>query len=127
MIGGRLLHSLIPKCPGATKTPTLGAHSALSLRQGRACAHACFCKQIFYNESMKMTTLNARIPVGLKKAVDKYCEDRGLKVQAFVEDLIQERLEDELDLKLIEERRSEPTLSLDQVISTLNEDSRRRS
>ncbi len=72
-----------------------------------------------------MSTLNARIPTGLKKAVDKYCEERGLKVQAFVEDLIQERLEDELDLKTIEERRAESTVKLDQVIASLNGDSRR--
>jgi len=80
---------------------------------------------MLYNGSMKMSTLNARIPTGLKKAVDKYCEERGLKVQAFVEDLIQERLEDELDLKTIEERRAESTVKLDQVIASLNGDSRR--
>lgn len=68
---------------------------------------------------MKMTTLNARIPTGLKKAVDKYCSDHGLKLQAFVEDLIQERLEDVQDLKLVEARRDEPSLSLDEVIEHL--------
>ena len=46
---------------------------------------------------MKLTVLNARIPVGLKKAMSRYCEEKGLKVQAFIENLIQERLEDELD------------------------------
>ncbi|MDB5038725.1 MAG: hypothetical protein JWQ35_2253 [Bacteriovoracaceae bacterium] len=74
---------------------------------------------MLYNVRMKTTTLNARIPIGLKKAVDKYCSDHGLKVQAFVEDLIQERLEDEHDFKLIESRRDEPNLSLEEVIEHL--------
>ena len=37
---------------------------------------------------MKMVALNARIPAGLKKAVDKFCEARGLKVQSFIENLM---------------------------------------
>jgi hypothetical protein len=80
-----------------------------------------------YNESMKMTTLNARIPVGLKKAVDRYCSDRGLKVQSFVENLIQDRLEDEYDLKAVDERRDEPTISLEEVVANLGITHERRS
>lgn len=68
---------------------------------------------------MKMVALNARIPAGLKKAVDKFCEARGLKVQSFVENLIQERLEDEEDQKAIEARFEEPTIPLEEVVKTL--------
>jgi len=80
---------------------------------------ACFCLQMLYNESMKMSTLNARIPTGLKKAVNKFCEERGLKVQAFIENLIQERLEDEEDQHAIETRREEPTVPLKDVVKAL--------
>lgn len=68
---------------------------------------------------MKMVALNARIPAGLKKAVDKFCEARGLKVQSFVENLIQERLEDEADQNAIEARYDEPTIPLQDVVKSL--------
>lgn len=66
-----------------------------------------------------MLSLNARIPAGLKKALDKFCEARGLKVQSFVENLIQERLEDEEDQKAIEARFEEPTVPIEDVIKAL--------
>lgn len=74
---------------------------------------------MLYNESMKMVALNARIPAGLKKAVDKFCEARGLKVQSFIESLIQERLEDEEDQRAIEARYEEPAIPLKDVIKSL--------
>jgi hypothetical protein len=54
--------------------------------------------------------------------MNKFCDERGLKVQAFIEDLIQERLEDELDQKIIEERYDEPTIPLDEVRKSLKLD-----
>jgi hypothetical protein len=71
---------------------------------------------------MRLAVLNARIPVGLKRAMTKYCDEKGLKVQAFIEDLIQERLEDELDLKILEERYGEPTIPLAKVVKDLGLD-----
>jgi hypothetical protein len=70
---------------------------------------------------MKTAALNARLPVGLKRAVDRFCAERGLKVQAFVESLIQERLEDELDARLIDERRDEKTVPFDVLLRRLGE------
>jgi len=66
-----------------------------------------------------METLNARIPAGLKRAMKKYCDARGLKVQAFVESLIQEHLEDEMDLRLMDERADEPTIAFAEVVRDL--------
>ena len=68
---------------------------------------------------MKLAALNARIPVGLKKAMTRYCDEKGLKVQAFIENLIQERLEDELDQRIIDERYGEPTIPLSKVMKDL--------
>ncbi|MCB0327103.1 MAG: hypothetical protein KDD52_05745 [Bdellovibrionales bacterium] len=70
----------------------------------------------------KLVVLNARIPVGLKKAMNRYCDEKGLKVQAFIENLIQERLEDELDQRIIEKRLTESTVPLAQVIKELGLD-----
>jgi len=69
---------------------------------------------------MPLEALNARIPAGLKRAMKKYCDERGLKVQAFVENLIQEHLEDEMDLRLMDERVDEPTVSFVQVVRNLS-------
>ncbi len=69
---------------------------------------------------MKLSALNARIPVGLKKAMTKYCDEKGLKVQSFIENLIQEHLEDELDHKIIDDRHDEKTIPLEQVVANLN-------
>ena len=54
----------------------------------------------------------------------KYCDEKGLKVQAFIESLIQERLEDELDQRIIDERYGEPTIPLADVMSELGFDSK---
>ena len=52
----------------------------------------------------------------------KYCDEKGLKVQSFIENLIQERLEDELDQKIIEERYSESSVGFDEVVKDLGLD-----
>ena len=76
---------------------------------------------------MKLAILNARIPVGLKKAMNKFCDEKGLKVQAFIENLIQERLEDELDQRIVEERYDEPTVPMADVVKALGAGKKRKS
>lgn len=68
---------------------------------------------------MPLVPLNARIPAGLKRAMKHYCDSRGLKVQAFLEHLIQEHLEDEMDLELVDERRHEEEIPFEEVAKEL--------
>ena len=81
---------------------------------------ACFFLHLHYYTAMALESINARIPAGLKRAMKQYCDERGLKVQAFIEDLIQEHLEDEMDLRLIDERRDEETLPFEDVIREID-------
>jgi predicted transcriptional regulator len=55
-----------------------------------------------------MASMTHRIDDKLKAALDKYCEERGLKQQAVVAEAIAAWLEDAEDLALIEERREGP-------------------
>ena len=55
-----------------------------------------------------VAAITHRIDDKLKKALDQFCEQHGLKQQAVVAEAIASWLEDAEDLALIEERRGGP-------------------
>jgi len=55
-----------------------------------------------------MVTITHRIDDKLKKLLDRYCNEHGLKAQAVVQEAIAQWLEDAEDIELIEERRQGP-------------------
>ena len=62
-----------------------------------------------------MVTVTHRIDEKLKKHLDRYCEEHGLKAQAVVQEAIAQWLEDAEDLELIEERRRGPWVAWKEV------------
>ena len=62
-----------------------------------------------------MATITHRIDEDLKKLLDRYCEEHGLKAQAVVQEAIAQWLEDAEDLALIEERRRGPWVEWGEV------------
>jgi predicted DNA-binding protein len=62
-----------------------------------------------------MATITHRIDEELKKLLDSYCEEHGLKAQAVVQEAIAQWLEDAEDLALIEERRRGPWVEWKEV------------
>ena len=55
-----------------------------------------------------MVTITHRIDDELKKLLDRFCEEHGLKAQVVVQEALAQWLEDAKDIELIEERRSGP-------------------
>ncbi|MBI4238208.1 MAG: hypothetical protein HY696_07325 [Deltaproteobacteria bacterium] len=62
-----------------------------------------------------MAAITHRVSPQLKKRLDQYCEEHGLKAQAVVQEAIAAWLEDAEDLALIEERRPGPWIAWDDV------------
>lgn len=66
-----------------------------------------------------MARITQRIDEDLKKLLDRYCEDHGLKTQAVVQEAIAQWLENAEDLTLIEERRVGPWVEWEKVRDSL--------
>jgi predicted DNA-binding protein len=53
--------------------------------------------------------LGARVPNGLKEKLSKFCTEKGLRMNFFVAQAIEEKLQemeqDQLDLKIVEKRK----------------------
>lgn len=64
----------------------------------------------------RQTTLSTIIDSEIKKAATQYCNQRGIKLQYFVEQAIVEQLEDEIDLAAYHQRKDEETVSLEQIL-----------
>ncbi len=62
-----------------------------------------------------MTTITHRIDDELKAALDRFCEQHGMKQQAVVSEALATWLEDAEDLALLEERRNGPWVDWDDV------------
>ncbi len=55
----------------------------------------------------------------VKKALDDFCEERGLKINRFIEDAILDKLEEFEDLSEVKKIRNEKFRSLGEVIKDL--------
>jgi hypothetical protein len=62
-------------------------------------------------------TLSTEIDSQIKKAALEFCRRRGLKLRYLVEQALMEQLEDEIDLEAYHQRRSEETVSLEDILS----------
>ena len=67
---------------------------------------------------MKRTAiLSTVIDADVKRAATLYCKKNGMKLQFLVEKAIIEQLEDAIDLEAYYARKSEPTTSLEEILS----------
>lgn len=61
------------------------------------------------------TTLDSKVMETMKNL----CKQRGLKVGSFVEDAIVEKLEDEYDLQIYQQRKNEARVSMSDVFKPI--------
>jgi hypothetical protein len=71
---------------------------------------------------MGQSQLAARIDARVKLAVDLVCEERGLKINRFVEDALIDKLEELDDIEDLKTIRHEPTRPLSEVLKDLGLD-----
>jgi len=67
----------------------------------------------------KKANISTVLSVNVKNALMFFCKKRGLKMSHFIEEAIQEHLEDEMDLETFEARRTEKRISLAEVLKHL--------
>jgi hypothetical protein len=65
---------------------------------------------------MAKTQLGVRIAAPIKKTIETYCRNRGLRMNHFVEQALLERLEELLDLEDLKKIMKEPTRPLADVM-----------
>lgn len=63
-------------------------------------------------------TLSTVIDARVKRAASEFCKRRGLKLRHLVEQALVEQLEDEIDIEAYAQRRDEPTVSLEEILSS---------
>lgn len=71
---------------------------------------------------MAQIQLATRVDSRVKKAVEVVCEQRGLKINRFVEDALLDKLEELEDVEDLKRIRHEPTRPFAQVIKELKMD-----
>jgi len=71
---------------------------------------------------MAQTQLATRIDSRVKKAIERTCEARGLKIGRFVESALIDKIEELADIEDIKKIRREPTRPLSDVIRDLGLD-----
>ena len=59
----------------------------------------------------KQVSFSTAIPEEVKDLLDRYCRQRGVKINHFVETALLEKLEDEMDTEIVAERRGEPIVA----------------
>jgi len=68
---------------------------------------------------MATVQLNTRIDEGLKRAIDAYCQSKGIEMNYFVHEALLARLEEVEDKEDLEQTRREPTRPLADVMAEL--------
>lgn len=68
---------------------------------------------------MATKQLATKIDENVKKALDAFCEERGLKINRFLEDAILDKIEEFEDVSEIKKLRREKTESFDDVLKEL--------
>jgi hypothetical protein len=63
--------------------------------------------------------LATKIDEDIKDALDAFCEDRGLKINRFIEDAILDKLEEYEDVSDLKKLRNESFRSFDDVLKDL--------
>ncbi|MBP9663701.1 MAG: hypothetical protein KBD94_03715 [Pyrinomonadaceae bacterium] len=67
------------------------------------------------------TTLSTIIDARVKDALVSFCKRRGIKLRYLIEQALVEQLEDEIDLEAYHARRNENTVSLEEVLASIQE------
>lgn len=67
------------------------------------------------------TTLSTIIDARVKDALVSFCKRRGIKLRYLIEQALVEQLEDEIDLEAYHARRNEDTVSLEEVLASIQE------
>ncbi|MBI3017191.1 MAG: hypothetical protein HYY62_04250 [Deltaproteobacteria bacterium] len=65
---------------------------------------------------LKKANISTVLSITVKDALMLFCKKRGLKMSHFIEEAIQEHLEDEMDLEAFETRRTEKRIPLAEVL-----------
>ena len=68
---------------------------------------------------MSKAQLGARIDPEIKRAVEDICEERGLKINKFVENALLDKLEELADLEDLKKIRHEQTRPFEEVLKEL--------
>jgi antitoxin component of RelBE/YafQ-DinJ toxin-antitoxin module len=71
---------------------------------------------------MAQTQLATRIDTRVKRAVEKVCEARGLKMNRFIEEALLDKLEEMEDIEDLKKIRCEPSRSLEDLLKDLKLD-----
>ena len=66
--------------------------------------------------------LGTRIDGRIKKAVELYCNSRGLKMNRFIEDALVDKLEELQDSEDVKKLRTEPTRPLEGILEEMGLD-----
>jgi hypothetical protein len=69
--------------------------------------------------SMAAKQLATKIDENIKEALDSFCEERGLKINRFLEDAILDKLEEYEDVSELRKIRKESFRSFDAVLKEL--------
>lgn len=71
---------------------------------------------------MKQVQLATRIDERVKQAIEAVCQQRGLKMNRFIEDALIDKLEELEDIDALKQIRCEPTRPLSDVLRDLEMD-----
>lgn len=71
---------------------------------------------------MAQTQLATRIDTRVKRAVEKVCEARGLKMNRFIEEALLDKLEELEDIEDLKKIRCEPSRPLEDLLKDLKLD-----
>jgi hypothetical protein len=71
---------------------------------------------------MKQVQLATRIDARVKRAIERLCESRGLKMNRFIEDALIDKLEELEDIEDLKRIRFEPTRPLSEILKDLKLD-----
>lgn len=66
--------------------------------------------------------LATKIDERVKKALDDFCEERGIKIGRFIEDAVLDKLEEYEDLSELRKLRRQSFRSFDEVLADLKSD-----
>jgi hypothetical protein len=70
--------------------------------------------------NVKTLPLSTNISSQIKKVLDIYCKQHGIKIRYFIEQAIIDKLEDEIDIEAFELRKNEDTISLDELLKNIS-------
>lgn len=81
-----------------------------------------FASKFSGDDTMKQVQLATRIDERVKQAIEAVCQQRGLKMNRFIEDALIDKLEELEDIDALKQIRCEPTRPLSDVLRDLEMD-----